>query len=134
MPVVYIQDVARNQDQEITIRGWLRHKRMGGKIAFLVVRDGTGDLQAVVSKAAVGETVFSEVSKLTQESSLILTGKLRADKRAPNGFELDVDRLKIVQLVTQEFPIQPKEHGTGFLMENRHLWLRSHRQHAILRA
>jgi asparaginyl-tRNA synthetase len=133
MPVVYIQDVARNQDQEITIRGWLRHKRMGGKIAFLVVRDGTGDLQAVVSKAAVGETVFLEVSKLTQESSLILTGKLRADKRAPNGFELDVDQLKIVQLVTQEFPIQPKEHGTGFLMENRHLWLRSHRQHAILR-
>src|SRR6266496_1046239 len=133
MSVVYVQDLAQYPDQEVTVRGWLRHKRVGGKIAFLVVRDGTGDVQAVVSKAAVGDDQFTQASKLTQESSLIATGKVRADSRAPGGCELDVRDLRLVQLVAQEFPIQAKEHGTGFLMENRHLWLRSHRQHAILR-
>jgi len=133
MPIAYIQDIAQQVGQEVTIRGWLRHKRMGGKIAFLVVRDGTGDIQAVVSKATIGEEAFALVGKLTQESSLIVTGNVRADTRAPGGHELDVSHLEIVQLVSEEFPIQPKEHGTGFLMEQRHLWLRSHRQHAILR-
>jgi asparaginyl-tRNA synthetase len=133
MPIAYIQDIARHLGQEVTVRGWLRHKRMGGKIAFLVVRDGTGDIQAVVSKAAVGEEVFALAGKLTQESSLLVTGSVRADTRAPGGHELDVSRLESVQLVSEEFPIQPKEHGTGFLMEHRHLWLRSHRQHAVLR-
>src|SRR6266496_3137729 len=133
MSVVYVQDLAQYPDQEVTVRGWLRHKRVGGKIAFLVVRDGTGDVQAVVSKAAVGDDQFTQASKLTQESSLIATGKVRADSRAPGGYELDVRHLQVVQYVTEEFPIQAKEHGTGFLMEYRHLWLRSHRQHAILR-
>ena len=133
MPIVYVEELVGHQDQEVTIRGWLRHKRIGGKIAFLVVRDGTGDAQLIVSKATVGDEVFAHVGKLTQESSLIVTGQVRADSRAPGGFELDVKQLQIIQLVAEEFPIQPKEHGTGFLMENRHLWLRSQRQHAILR-
>jgi asparaginyl-tRNA synthetase len=133
MAVVYVEDLAEHLDQEVSIRGWLRHKRMGGKIAFLIVRDGTGDVQAVMSKATVGEELFAQANKLTQESSVIVTGKVRADPRAPGGCELDVRDLRLVQLVAQEFPIQAKEHGTGFLMENRHLWLRSHRQHAILR-
>ena len=133
MPVVYIENLSQHSDQEVSVRGWLRHKRIGGKIAFLVLRDGTGDMQAVVSKAVVGEEIFSQVTKLTQESSVIVTGQVRADARAPGGFELDVKNIQVVQLVTEEFPIQAKEHGTAFLMENRHLWLRSHRQHAVLR-
>ena len=133
MPVSCIKDIARHVGQEATVRGWLRHKRGGGKIAFLVVRDGTGDIQAVVSKAAVGEETFALAGKLTQESSLVLTGTVQADARALGGHELHVTRLEVIQLVQEEFPIQPKEHGTGFLMEHRHLWLRSHRQVAILR-
>ena len=133
MPIVSIEDIGQHLGEEVTVRGWLRHKRMGGKIAFLVVRDGTGDIQVVVSKAGVGEPIFAETGQLTQESSLIVTGRVRADIRAPGGFELDATHLQTVHLVTEEFPIQPKEHGTGFLMEYRHLWLRSHRQHAILR-
>jgi asparaginyl-tRNA synthetase len=133
MPVACIKDIARHVGQEATIRGWLRHKRVGGKIAFLVVRDGTGDIQVVVSKAVVGEEAFAQAGKLTQESSLVLTGTVQADARALGGHELHAARLEVIQLVQEEFPIQPKEHGTGFLMEHRHLWLRSHRQEAILR-
>ncbi len=132
MPVAYIEDIARHVGEEVTIRGWLRHRRSSGKIHFLVVRDGTGDLQAVVSKGTVGEEQFAQSAALTQESSLILTGKVRQEARAPGGFELDVTRVEPVQLA-EPFPIQPKEHGVGFLMEHRHLWLRSSRQHAILR-
>src|SRR5438094_641985 len=133
MPVSYINDIARYAGQEATVRGWLRHKRIGGKIAFLVVRDGTGDIQAVVSKSAVGEEAYALTGRVTQESSLVLTGKVQADARAVGGYELHVTSLEVVHLVAEEFPIQPKEHGTGFLMEHRHLWLRSHRQQAILR-
>ncbi len=133
MPVSDVKDIARYAGQEATVRGWLRHKRVGGKIAFLVVRDGTGDIQAVISKAAVGDDAFELTSRLTQESSLVLTGTVQADARAPGGHELHVNRLEVLQLVPEEFPIQPKEHGTGFLMEHRHLWIRSHRQQAILR-
>ncbi|HEX9285580.1 MAG TPA: amino acid--tRNA ligase-related protein, partial [Nitrospirales bacterium] len=133
MPVACIKDIARHVGQEVTVRGWLRHKRVGGKIAFLVVRDGTGDIQAVISKAAVGEEAFALAGKLTQESALILTGTVQADARAVGGHELHVTCMEVIHLVQEEFPIQPKEHGTGFLMEHRHLWLRSHRQEAILR-
>src|SRR3989442_1672145 len=133
MPISDVKDIARYVGQEATVRGWLRHKRVGGKIAFLVVRDGTGDIQAVVSKAAVGDEAFELTSRLTQESSLVLTGAVQADARAPGGHELHVNRLEVLHLVQEEFPIQPKEHGTGFLMEHRHLWIRSHRQQAILR-
>lgn len=132
MPVIYIEEAPRFVGQEVTIRGWLRHRRSSGKIQFLVVRDGSGDMQAVMNKATVGEDQFTEAAKLTQESSLILTGTLRQDARAQGGHELDVLRLEIVQ-VAEPFPIQPKDHGVGFLMEHRHLWLRSHRQHAVLR-
>lgn len=132
MTVIYIEDAARYAGQEVTIRGWLRHRRESGKLHFLIVRDGTGDLQAVVSKGAVGEEQFGISAQLTQESSLIVTGRLRQDPRAPGGYELDVSRIEPVQ-IAEPFPIQPKEHGVGFLMEHRHLWLRSSRQHAVLR-
>lgn len=132
MSQVYIQDASRHLGQEVTIKGWLRNRRSSGKLHFLIVRDGTGDLQAVVSKATVGDEQFAQSGLLTQESSVVLTGTLRADARAQGGYELDVTRIAPVQLA-EPFPIQPKEHGTGFLMEHRHLWLRSSRQHAILR-
>ena len=129
MPVMYIDEAAAHAGQEVTIRGWLRSRRDKGKLHFLIVRDGTGDIQAVVSKATVGDAQFARSAELTQESSLVLTGTLRQDVRAPGGYELDVLRLEVLQ-VAEPFPIQPKEHGTGFLMEHRHLWLRSSRQHA----
>ena len=132
MAVMYIEDAANHIGGEVTIRGWLRHRRDKGKLHFLTIRDGTGDLQAVVSKSAVGDAQFELSSQLTQESSCIVTGALRQDSRAPGGYELDVTQIEIVHLA-EPFPIQPKEHGTGFLMEHRHLWLRSSRQHAILR-
>ena len=132
MVVVYIEDIARHVGQQVTVRGWLRHRRSSGKIQFLVVRDGTGELQAVVSKGSVGEEQFAQSAVLTQESSLMLTGTVRQEARALGGYELDVTGLQVVQ-IAEPFPIQPKEHGVGFLMEHRHLWLRSSRQHAILR-
>ena len=132
MPVMYIDEAAAHAGQDVTIRGWLRSRRDKGKLHFLIVRDGTGDIQAVVSKATVGDAQFARSAELTQESSLVLTGTLRQDARAPGGYELDVLRLEVLQ-VAEPFPIQPKEHGTGFLMEHRHLWLRSSRQHAVLR-
>ena len=132
MVVVYIEDIARHVGQQVTVRGWLRHRRSSGKIQFLVVRDGTGELQAVVSKGSVGEEQFAQSAALTQESSLMLTGTVRQEARALGGYELDVTGLQVVQ-IAEAFPIQPKEHGVGFLMEHRHLWLRSSRQHAILR-
>ncbi len=132
MAVVYIEDVARYAGQEVTIRGWLRHRRESGKLHFLIIRDGTGDLQAVVSRGSVGEEQFSVSARLTQESSVMVTGRLRQDSRAPGGYELEVSCIEPIQ-IAEPFPIQPKEHGVGFLMEHRHLWLRSSRQHAILR-
>ena len=132
MPVIMIDAVGQHVGQEVTIRGWLRSRRDSGKLHFLTIRDGTGDLQAIVSKKTVGEDQFAVSVGLTQESSLVVTGQLRQDPRAPGGHELDVTRIEALQ-IAQPFPIQPKEHGVGFLMEHRHLWLRSHRQHAILR-
>ena len=130
--VVSIGQIAQYEGQDITIQGWLRLRRSSGKLSFLTVRDGTGDIQAIVSKATVGEEQFALCGQVTQESSVIVSGQARKDARAPGGFELDVAEFKIVQLA-EPFPIQPKEHGVGFLMEHRHLWLRSSRQHAILR-
>ena len=131
-PVVSIENIARYEGQDITIQGWIRLRRSSGKLSFLTVRDGTGDIQAIVSKATVGDDQFAVCGQVTQESSVILTGNLRKDARAPGGFELDVASVRVVRLA-EPFPIQPKEHGVGFLMEHRHLWLRSSRQHAILR-
>ncbi len=132
MPAMYVADAAQHVGEEVVIRGWLRSRRESGKLHFLIVRDGTGDIQAVVSKKSVGDEQFAISANLTQESSLIVTGTLRADPRAPGGYELDVTHLTALQ-VADPFPIQPKEHGVGFLMEHRHLWLRSSRQQAILR-
>ena len=132
MTPTYIEDAGKHVGQDVTIRGWLRHRRSSGKLQFLVVRDGTGDVQAVVSKAAVGDEQFGKVSALTQESSLALVGTVREDKRAPGGYEVDVKHIDVIQ-IAEPFPIQPKEHSVGFLMEHRHLWLRSSRQHAVLR-
>ena len=132
MSLTYIEEIAQHSGEEVTLKGWLYNKTEKGKLRFLLVRDGTGIIQAVVFQKNVPETVFRAVDELTQESSLTLTGKVREDSRAPGGFELDVTDLKALQ-VADEYPITPKEHGTAFLMEHRHLWLRSTRQHAILR-
>ncbi|MCH6558003.1 MAG: asparagine--tRNA ligase [Nitrospirae bacterium] len=132
MTTIYIEEIARFVGQDVTIRGWLRNRRASGKVQFLIVRDGTGDLQAVISKGVLGEEQFAQLAKLTQESSLILAGRVRSDARAHGGFELEVSRIELVQ-IAEPFPVQAKEHGVGFLMEHRHLWLRSSRQHAVLR-
>ncbi len=134
-PVASIASLARHEGQTVTLRGWLYNMRESGKLLFPIFRDGTGTIQGIVPKAAVTPEVFDRVKSLTQESSVIVTGKVRADKRAPSGYELDVENLEIVQLVSESdpFPITPKEHGVDFLMEHRHLWMRTPRQSAILR-
>ena len=117
-----------------TIRGWLYNLRKSGKIVFPIVRDGTGLMQCVAVKSNVSEQVFESLKSLTQESSLSVTGVVRAEPRAPGGFELDVSDVHVYQRVSEEhpYPITPKEHGVDFLMDHRHLWLRSRRQHAAI--
>jgi asparaginyl-tRNA synthetase len=134
IPVVEIRNIASYAGREVTIQGWLYNLRESGKLLFPIVRDGTGMIQGVVVKAAVPPEVFDRVKGLTQESSLRVTGKPRADQRAPGGFELDVTNVDVIQRVPTEhpYPITPKEHGVDFLMDHRHLWLRSARQRAIL--
>jgi asparaginyl-tRNA synthetase len=128
----YIQDIATFEGQSVTLRGWLHNRRSSGKIHFLQIRDGSGFIQAVVSKAAVGDETFQALDHLGQESSLMVTGTVRADKRAPGGYELDVSGVEVVSPAT-DYPITPKEHGVDYLMDRRHLWLRAPRQQAILR-
>jgi asparaginyl-tRNA synthetase len=133
---LYIEQLADHVGEQVTIKGWLYAKTGKGKLQFLQVRDGTGIIQCVVFKRDVTPDVFESARELTQESSLIITGMVRADERAPGvpgGLELGVGELEIVQLVTEEYPITPKEHGVDFLMQNRHLWIRSSRQWAALR-
>jgi asparaginyl-tRNA synthetase len=130
--LVRIADFGRHVGQEVRVQGWLHNKRSSGKIQFLIVRDGSGFAQAVVARAAVPEAAWAAAEAAGQESSLELTGKVKEDKRAPGGYEVDVTGLTVHQAV-HDYPITPKEHGTAFLMEHRHLWLRSPRQHAILR-
>jgi asparaginyl-tRNA synthetase len=132
MPVVYIEDIAQHEGDVVTLRGWLYNRRSSGKLHFLQVRDGTGTLQCVVFKNDVSLEQFALTDRITQESSLIVTGRVRADARAPLGFELSVQDLQLVHLA-DAYPITPKEHGIAFLLDQRHLWLRSSRQHAILR-
>ena len=133
-PTVEIRLVAQHVGEEVVIQGWLYNLRESGKLLFPQFRDGTGVIQGVVVKSVVSPEVFERIRSLTQESSLRVYGKVRADKRAPSGFELDVTNLEIEQLVPADrpYPITPKEHGTEFLMDHRHLWLRSLRQRAIL--
>ncbi len=132
-PHVYIDRLKHHIGERVTLKGWLYGRRSSGKIHFLQVRDGTGIVQCVAGKNDVDEATFAAADKLQHETSITLEGTVREDKRSPIGVELGVHALTVVHTPTAEFPISPKEHGTAFLMEQRHLWLRSKRQVAILR-
>ncbi len=132
MQHVRIEDIGQHEGQEVTIKGWLSNRRSSGKIHFLILRDGSGFIQGVMSKAAVGDEMFKAADHLSQETSVIVTGTARADKRAPSGYEIDVQHLEVVG-ESHDFPITPKEHGVDYLLDRRHLWIRSERQTAILR-
>jgi len=132
---IRIEDAGRHTDEPVEIAGWLYNLRKSGKIVFPLLRDGTGTMQAVAVKANLDEATFESLKNLTQESSLILRGKVRPEQRAPGGYEMDVEGAEIVQRIPESdpYPITPKEHGVDFLMDHRHLWLRSKRQHAAIR-
>jgi asparaginyl-tRNA synthetase len=127
-----IEQCRKHLEETVTIRGWLVHKRSSGRIRFLVIRDGSGLLQAVMMKNRVEAEIFQIFDLLTQETSLAVTGVLHDDPRAPGGVEMEISHLSVFQ-ISQEYPLSPKEHGISFLMEHRHLWLRSNRQQAILK-
>ncbi len=129
---VRICDFGGHLGEDVLVRGWVHNKRSSGKIQFLIVRDGSGFAQAVLAKAAVDAATWDAAERLGQESAIELNGRVRADARAPGGFELEVSSLQVIGPAT-DYPITPKEHGTAYLMEHRHLWLRSPRQHAIAR-
>ncbi|HET9320989.1 MAG TPA: asparagine--tRNA ligase [Bryobacteraceae bacterium] len=131
---IRIADAAQHVGETVRIPGWLYNLRKSGKIAFPLLRDGTGTMQCVAVKSALPEAVFETIKDLTQESSIVITGKIRADERAPGGYEMDVENVEVLQRIPESdpYPITPKDHGTDFLMDHRHLWLRSQRQHAIL--
>ncbi len=132
LPSATIAQIARHDGQSVTLAGWVANKTEKGKLVFIRLRDGSGVIQCVVFKKNVPEEVFASAQRLTLESSCRITGNVRADARAPGGFELDVTDIQVVQ-ISEEYPITPKEHGTEFLMANRHLWVRSSKQHALLR-
>jgi len=134
-PVTSIHEVGRHEGETVTVNGWLYNLRESGKLLFPIFRDGSGVIQGVVAKNAVSPELFETIKTLTQESSVVVSGKVRADKRAPGGYELDVTDLRVVQRVPDDepYPISLKEHGPDFLMENRHLWVRTPRQASILR-
>jgi asparaginyl-tRNA synthetase len=133
--VTTISEIGKHEGQSVTIRGWLYNLRESGKLLFPIIRDGSGFIQGVLHKAGVSQEVFDSVKNLTQESSVIVTGTVRADKRAKGGYELDVQNVEVIERVPESdpYPISLKDHGVEFLMENRHLWVRSPRQVAILR-
>jgi len=134
-PITTIAEIGKHEGQSVTVRGWLYNLRESGKLLFPIFRDGSGQIQGVVPKNAVSPQTFDALKGLTQESSVIVEGKVRADKRAPGGYELDVSSVQVLQKVSESdpYPITPKEHGVDFLMEHRHLWIRSPRQASILR-
>jgi asparaginyl-tRNA synthetase len=131
MKWVYVEDIAAYKDQDVEIRGWVYNKTSMGKVRFILVRDGTGIIQATAFSKDETNPLFAQFDSLTQESSLIVRGHVREDKRAPGGHELSLSEIEIVQ-IAKDYPITPKEHSTPFLMEHRHLWLRSSKQHAVL--
>lgn len=131
MKWVYIEDIAEYKGKEVEIRGWVYNKRSSGKVRFLLIRDGTGIIQGTIYSSEKEHPLFQTFDRLTQESSLIVYGLVREEKRAPGGYELSINDIKIIQ-IAESYPITPKEHGISFLMENRHLWLRSQRQNAVL--
>jgi asparaginyl-tRNA synthetase len=132
---IRIEDAGQHTGEPVEVAGWLYNLRKSGKIVFPLLRDGTGTMQAVAVKANLDEATFESLKNLTQESSLILRGKVRPEQRAPGGYEMDVEGAEIVQRIPESdpYPITPKEHGVDFLMDHRHLWLRSKRQHAAIR-
>jgi asparaginyl-tRNA synthetase len=133
--LIRIEDIAAQEGKEVTIQGWLYSRTDKGRLQFLQVRDGTGIVQAVVFKKEVSPDVFQAATELTQESAIVITGSVRADGRAPGvpgGYEIGVQDIQVIQ-IAQEYPIQPKKHGVEFLMDRRHLWVRSSRQWAVLR-
>src|SRR5271156_4625826 len=132
MARVYIEELSQHVGNEVTLKGWLAGKRSSGKIHFLQVRDGTGVCQCVASLADLGAERFAAADHMGQETSLEVTGIVREDKRAPGGFELTMKSIEIVSPAS-DYPITNKEHGVAFLLDNRHLWIRSSRQHAVLR-
>src|SRR5438046_9897917 len=132
MAHVYIEDIGAHEGEDVTIKGWLYNRRLSGRIHFLIVRDGSGFIQAVLSKAAVGEEIFKAADHLSQETSLVVTGTARADKRAPSGYEIDVNSLEVVG-ESRDYPTTPKEHGVEFLLDRAHLWMPSERQPAVRR-
>ncbi len=132
MEWVYIEDIAGRYGQDVEVRGWVYHKRSSGKVRFLLVRDGTGLIQGTMVGADKDAPLFKTFDELTQESSIIVRGKVREEKRAAGGYELEIQDIEVVQ-IARDYPITPKEHSTPFLMEHRHLWLRSQKQHAVLR-
>jgi len=132
MGQTYISDVGKHVGEEITIKGWLYNMRSSGKLMFPEIRDGSGIIQGVISKKDVSEELWNNFASLTQESSIIVKGKVREHPKRPGVYELDVTELEIIQ-IAHAFPITPKEHGPEFLMDNRHLWLRSKGPHAILK-
>ena len=127
-----VQNIAQFVDSEVVLHGWLYNKTDKGRLTFLQIRDGTGIIQGVVFQKDVSTACFENAERLTQESALVVRGTVRQDDRAPGGHELAIHDIEIVQ-IAEEYPITPKEHGIEFLMENRHLWLRSSQQWAILR-
>ncbi len=129
---VYIEDVADHVGEKIEIRGWMFNKRSSGKIHFLQLRDGTGFIQAIVEKSSVDEEIFQIAASLRIESSVMIEGIIREDKRSPYGYEMDVKNIEVVQIPIEDYPISKKDHGVDFLMTNRHLWLRSKKQFHIL--
>ena len=129
---IYIKDIAKYEGQEITLQGWMYNKRSSGKLHFLQLRDGTGEIQAVVFKGNVPDDVFEAADKISQESSVVIKGTVKKHDRSKIGYEIDATDVKVLS-PSVDYPITPKEHGTHFLMEHRHLWLRSLRQNAILR-
>ncbi|MEE9132113.1 MAG: asparagine--tRNA ligase [Gemmatimonadota bacterium] len=130
---VYVSELAAHVGEDVTVQGWLHNKRSSGKIAFLIVRDGTGLVQAVLSAGDVSPEVWAHLDELEYEASLRVTGTVREDRRAPGGYELSASDLEVVGVSSEDYPIQLKEHGIDFLLEHRHLWLRTPRQVAIMR-
>ena len=131
--VVKSNELAGHVGDTVALRGWLYNKRSSGKLHFLEVRDGFGIVQCVMSKKAVDEEAFAAAGDLTQETSILVTGEVKAHPKKPGVYELGVAALEVIATTADQYPISPKEHGTEFLMDHRHLWIRSKKQHAILR-
>jgi asparaginyl-tRNA synthetase len=131
MKWVYIEDISQYDGQEVEIRGWVYNKRSSGKVRFLLIRDGTGLIQGTIFSQDKDFPLFRVFDELTQESSVVVRGLVRPDERAPGGYELGIKEIEVIQ-IAKDYPITPKEHSVAFLMEHRHLWLRSQKQHAVL--